>query len=62
MSLIGLIVFIVIIGLLAWGVSQLPIDDVFKRIIYVIAVLAIAYYIMNAMGLLSYVHDIRIGR
>lgn len=61
MSLISLVVFLVIIGLILWLVeSLLPISPQIKKIIYVVLVLFVILFLLQAFGLLGSMRDIRI--
>ena len=63
MSLVTLIVVIAVVGLLVWAATTLiPMPEPFKKAIYVVAVVGLVLYILSAFGLLSGIHDIRIGK
>jgi hypothetical protein len=52
MSLIGLIVALVVLGVLLWVVETLiPMDPVVRRLIQVVAVLAVLIVTLRAFGL-----------
>lgn len=53
MSLIGLLVFVIILGLLYWCVTLLPLPSPFKQIAIVILILIAIIYLVSAFGLLS---------
>ena len=53
MSLIGLIVVLVIVGAVLYILSLLPIDGTVKRIIYVIVLILVFLYVLQAFGLIS---------
>lgn len=61
MGLIGLITTLVIIGLILYLVSLLPIDDTIKKIIHVIVIVVIILYLLQSVGVLGS-GDLRIGR
>lgn len=62
MGLLELIVIIAVAGLLIWAITQIPMPEPFRKAIYVIAVVALVLYILQGFGLLSGIHDIRIGK
>ncbi len=53
MSLIGILVVIVVVGLLLWGAEQIPMDATVKRILQVVVVVALVLWLLKAFGLLS---------
>ncbi len=61
MSLISLIIFLEVIGLILWLVSMLPIDATIQRIIHVVVIIVVVLYILQAF-LGPGFGDIRIGR
>ncbi len=61
MNLLDLVLTIAVMGLIVWAITNLiPMPEVFKRAIYIICVLFLAFYILNAFGI--HVPDIRLGR
>ena len=62
MTVIQLIVFIACLALVTSIVDQLPIRQGFKNIIYGVAVLTILIVVLNMVGLLPNVLNMRIGR
>lgn len=62
MGLIELVVLIALAGLLVWAITQIPMPEPFRKAIYVIAVVALVLYILQAFGLLTGFRDIRIGK
>lgn len=63
MGLIQLIVIIAVVGLFVWAITTLlPMPAPFKNAIYVLAVVFLALFLLNAFGLLSGFHDIKIGK
>ena len=52
MSIIYLLVMLVIVGLVLYVVNALPIDALIKRIIYVIVIILILLWVLQAFGLL----------
>ena len=48
-SLIGILVFLIIIGLILYVVQLLPIDATIKRIIYIVLVVFIVIYLLQLL-------------
>ncbi len=62
MSLIGLVVTIAVVGLIVWAITTLiPMPAPFKNAIYVLCVVFLVIYLLQAFGLWHF-HDIRIGK
>lgn len=53
MTLIGLIIGIVIIGLIVWLLSALPLPSPFGQIVYVLAVLVVIVMLLQFIGVLG---------
>lgn len=54
MSLIGLILVLIVVGVLLWLVNtMIPMDGKIKTIINIIVILAVILWLLNAFGLLS---------
>jgi len=51
--LISLVVVLIVLGLVLWGVQQLPLDATIKRLIYVVVIIFAVLYLLKAFGLLS---------
>jgi len=45
-SVIQLVAAIVILGVVVWGMDQLPIDDTFKRVAKVVAIVALVIWVV----------------
>lgn len=60
MSLISLIIFLVVIGLILWLVSLLPIDDTIQRIIHIVVIIVVVLWLLQAF--VGPIADIHIGR
>jgi hypothetical protein len=59
MSLIGVLVVVIIIGLLLWLVQQLPIAQPFKQIAMVVLIVICIIWLLSMLG---GVGDLHIGR
>ncbi len=63
MGLIELIVMIALLGFLVWAITTLvPMPEQFKKAIYVLSVVVLVIYVLNATGLFHGFHDVRIGK
>ncbi len=50
MSLISLLIFIIILGLIVWVIGLLPLPDPFKTIAYVVVVVFVLIYLLEVLG------------
>lgn len=60
MSLIGLLVVLIVVGLLLWAVGQIPMDATIKRIITVVVIVFVCLWLLQALGLLGPMPDLRL--
>jgi len=61
MSLIGLILTLVVVGVLLWLLNNyVPMDGKIKRIINVVVVIVVIIWLLQAFGLLGSLQNIRI--
>jgi uncharacterized membrane protein YwzB len=60
MSLVGIVVTLLIIGLLLWALEQLPIDATIKKIIWVLVIVFAVLYALQGLGLVGSVFDARL--
>lgn len=61
MSLIGLIITLVIVGVLLWLLNNyVPMDSKIKRIINVVVVVVVVVWVLQALGVLGSLRDLRI--
>jgi uncharacterized membrane protein len=51
--LVSLIVVLIVLGLVLWGVSQLPLDPTIVKLIYVVVIIFAVLYLLKAFGLLA---------
>lgn len=62
MTLFGLIITIALVGLLIWAITTLvPMPDNFKKAIYVISIVFLVFYVLNAIGVLGSIPNPRIN-
>ncbi len=63
MSLLALIVFLVVLGLLMWIInSYVPMDAGIKRIMNIAVIIFLLIWLIQAFGLLGPLQGVRIGR
>lgn len=63
MTLIGLIVVLVIVGLLMYLINAfIPMDASIKRLLNVVVIVFLIIWLLQAFGLFGSLSDIRIGR
>jgi hypothetical protein len=61
MSLIGLILTLVVVGILLWLVNNyIPMDSKIKTIINVVVVIVVIIWLLQAFGVLGSLRDVRI--
>ena len=61
MSLIGLILTLVVVGVLLWLLNNyVPMDGKIKRIINVVVVIVVVIWLLQAFGVLGSLQNIRI--
>lgn len=61
MSLIGLILVLVVVGVLLWLLNNyIPMDAKIRSIINIVVVVVVAIWVLQSFGLLGSLHNIRI--
>jgi hypothetical protein len=61
MSLIGLVITLVVVGVLLWLINNyIPMDGKIKRIVNVVVVTVVVVWLLQALGLLGSLQNIRI--
>jgi hypothetical protein len=61
MSLIGLVLTLVIVGVLLWLINNyVPMDSKIKPIVNVVVVVVVVIWLLQAFGILGSLRDIRI--
>ena len=53
MSLIGLIVVIVVVGVLLWAAEQIPMSPPIRRVLQVVVVVFLVLWLLQSFGLLG---------
>jgi hypothetical protein len=61
MSLIGVVITLVVVGVLLWLVNNyVPMDGKIKQIINVVVVIVVVIWLLQAFGLLGSLQNIRV--
>ncbi len=61
MSLIGLVITLVVVGVLLWLLNNyVPMDAKIKTILNVVVVIAVVIWLLQAFGVLGSLRDLRI--
>lgn len=62
MSLIGLVVTLIVVGVLLWLVNtHIPMDAKIKQILNVVVVIAVVLWLLQAFGVLGSLGEIRVN-
>jgi hypothetical protein len=62
MSLIGLVITLVVVGVLLWLLNNyVPMDAKIKRIINIVVVIVVVIWLLQVFGLLGSLRNIRVG-
>ena len=62
MTLIQLVVFLLMTGIILWLVNNyIPVQGTMKRIVNGIVVVAVVLWLLKAYGLFSYFSNLRVG-
>jgi LytS/YehU family sensor histidine kinase len=63
MSLISLIITLIVVGVLLGLVNNyIPLDGKIKRILNIVVVVAVVVWLLNILGLMDSLRNLRIGR
>jgi hypothetical protein len=62
MSLIGLVIVLIVVGVLLWAANTyIPMDQKIKTIMNIVVVIAVVLWLLSAFGVLGSLDSIRIG-
>jgi hypothetical protein len=62
MSLVGLVVVLIVVGVLLWLVnSYVPMDAKIKNILNIVVVIAVVLWLLQVFGVLGSLNTIRVG-
>ena len=63
MPLIDVIVTLIVVGILLWLINSfIPMDGKIKQILNVVAVIAVAWWLLRVFGLFDNLASLRVGR
>jgi hypothetical protein len=63
MPILYVLLVIAMVGVLVWGLKYIPfIDETFKKIITVVAVIATVIWLLSLFGFWSHINAIHFGR
>ena len=63
MSLIGLVITLIVVGVLLWLVNTyIPMDAGIKKIINIVVIIAVVLWLLSSLGVLGHVHDVQVPR
>ncbi len=60
MTLVGLIVTLIVVGLLLYLINLLPLDGTIKNIIHVVVIIVVIIWVIQSLGLLGSIGNVRI--
>lgn len=62
MGLISLVIVLIIIGILLWLIeTEIPMNPTIKRIIRIVVILAVCFWLLQVFGILPDLNAIRVG-
>ena len=62
MSLIGLVIVLVVVGVVLWLInSYIPMQSTIKKILNAVVIIVVILWLLNAFGVLGGLETIRIG-
>jgi hypothetical protein len=63
MSLIGLVVTLIVIGILLWLVnSYIPMDEKIKRVLNIVVIIAVVLWLLSVFGVFSSIGNVPVPR
>lgn len=62
MSIIALLLTIAVIGVIVWAITLLPMPQPFRQVIVAISLILLLFYVLSALGIVSHVNGIRLGK
>ena len=63
MDLISVVIVLAVVGVILWLLTTyVPMDPAIKKIIVAVVIIVVVLWLLNAFGLLSSLHSVRIGR
>lgn len=63
MSLIGLVVTLIVVGVLLWLVNAyVPMDAMIKKIINIVVIIAVVLWLLSVLGVLGHLSNVQVPR
>jgi hypothetical protein len=63
MPLIQLVIVLVVVGLILWVInSYIPMQSTIKRILNVVVVICVIFWLLSVFGLIGNIMSIRVGK
>ncbi|MHB8336095.1 MAG: Thivi_2564 family membrane protein [Ignavibacteriaceae bacterium] len=63
MSLIGLVIVLIVVGVVLWLInSYIPMQSTIKKILNAVVIIVVVLWLLRAFGLLESLQSIHIGR
>jgi hypothetical protein len=63
MSLLGLVITLIVVGILMWMVNTyIPLDGNIKKIINIVVVIAVILWLLSVFGVFSSISDVHVPR
>lgn len=60
MTLLGLVVVLIVVGVLLWLVGMIPMDATIQKILRVVVIIAVVLWLLQAFGLLPALSSVRV--
>lgn len=61
MSLIGLVITLIVVGVLLWLVNAyIPMDSTIKKIINIVVIIVVVLWLLSATGVLHHAGDVKV--
>lgn len=61
MPIIAIVITLAVIGLIMWGIDQIPMDGIIKRIIHVVIIILVCLWLLQVFGLFAGLGGYRVG-
>ncbi len=62
MTLIDLIIVLLVVGVLLYIITLIPMDATIRKVIHIVVLVAVILWLLQAFGVLSTVGSIHVGR
>jgi hypothetical protein len=61
MPILNVVLVLIVVGVLLWLVSMIPMDGTIKQIIKVVVIIAVVLWLLSVFGILPNLRSLRIG-